>query len=487
MMITIQELIVLFPFLIVLLTVIALLFSISCKRNHFNIYIMSVIGLLLSIISLYFVYQVVPIDISMLFYINKVSVLYIGIILFSTLFSIILAYSYLLNHILHQEEFYLFLLFSTLGCMTVVISNHMASLFISIELMSLPLLGLVGYEYYQKKTLEAVLKYAILSSIASSFLLLGIALIYSVSGDLSFISLGNYFNLSILKTEKIVLLLGFSFIVVSFAFKLSIIPFHLWTPDVYEGTSYTSLFFLSTVSKITTFSILSRLLMYCPKKEIQLLYFILEVLAFFSIFFGNVMALFQKRLKRLLAYASISHLGYLLIALVLINNSDISSEAIYIIFMSYILSSLIVLGLVNWMSIQYKMYDTDIFDFYRGLFWHNPIVAIILTIMMFSFAGLPMSVGFIGKFYLILLTVNEQSLLLGLAIVLGSAIGFYYYLQIIINFYLTPLRYYNYNAVSFIQYSCCNILILILSLMVILLGLFPEYLIDLIKITKQYL
>lgn len=487
MIITIQELIVLIPFLIVLLTVVALLFSISYKRNHFIIYIMSIIGLLLSIISLYCVYQVIPIDISMLFYINKVSIFYIGIILFATLFTVVLAYPYLLHQVFYKEEFYLFLLFSTLGGMTVIVSNHMASLFISIELMSLPLLGLIGYEYHQKKTLEAVVKYTVLSSVASSFLLLGIALIYSVSGDLSFIALGNYFNESILKSENIVLLLGITFIVVSFSFKLSIIPFHLWTPDVYEGTSYTSLFFLSTVSKIATFSILSRLLMYCPKKEIKLLYLILEILAFFSIFFGNVMALFQKRLKRLLAYSSISHLGYLLIGLILIKSSDMSLESIYIIFIAYLLSSLTVLGLVNWIAIQYKMYDTDVFDFYRGLFWHNPIIAIILTIMMFSFAGLPMSIGFVGKFYLILLTVNEKSLLLGLSMILGSAIGFYYYLQIIINFYLKPFKYYNYNAVSFIKYDCYNILVLILSLMVILLGLFPEYLIDLIKITKQYL
>ncbi|CAL4042580.1 NADH-quinone oxidoreductase subunit N [Buchnera aphidicola] len=488
MMINFQQLIGFMPFVIALLTVLVLLCFISLKRNHFIIYSISIIGLLFSILSLYFVYDVVPIDISMLFYINQGSIFYIGIILFSTLASVILAYPYLSNKMLNKEEFYLFLFFSTLGCMSIVISNHMSSLFVSIELMSLPMLGLIGYEYCQRKTLEAVLKYMILSGIASSFLLFGIALIYAVSGNLSFISLVSIINVhNLLQDNDIVFLLGFFLILVALSFKLSIIPFHLWAPDVYEGTSYTSLFFLSTSSKIAIFSILSRLFMYFPKNEIKLLYLILELLAFFSIFFGNIMALFQKKLKRLLAYSSISHFGYMLIALVLINNEHISLEATAIIFISYILTNFTILGLVNRISIQYNLYDTDILNFYRGLFWKSPIIAVLLTIMMFSLAGLPMSIGFIGKFYLILLTINEKSLLLGLIMVVGSAVGFYYYLQIIINFYLTPLKYTEYSVQNVTQYNFYSVLIFISSLMVVLFGIFPEFLIDLLKIIQQYI
>ncbi|CAL4320187.1 NADH-quinone oxidoreductase subunit N [Buchnera aphidicola] len=484
MMINIQQLIGLIPFLILLSTVMILLFFISCKRNHFIIYIISIISLLASIISLYFVYQVVPIDISILFYINKVSILYIGMILFSTLLSVFLAYPYLLSKFLNKEEFYLFLLFSTLGSISLVISNHMASLFISIELMTLPMLGLIGYEYCQKKILESVVKYAILSAFVSSFLLFGMAFIYSISGNLSFFSLGNYLNLHVLRETNIVLLFGFSLILISFIFKLSIIPFHLWTSDVYEGMSYTSIFFLSTVSKIATFSILSRFFMYVPVKEITVLYFILEILSFLSIFFGNLMALFQNKLKRLLAYSSISHLGYVLIGLILINDQHISEEAISIIFIGYILTNFTVLGLLNQFSIHYACHDTDVLNFYRGLFWKNPVITIFFTIMMLSFAGFPMSIGFIGKFYLILLIVHEKSLLLGFGFLLGSIIGFYYYLRIIINFYLTPLKDHKYNVENFLKNKFDNILILMSSLTVIFFGLFPEYLIDLLQLIR---
>ncbi|WP_343377753.1 NADH-quinone oxidoreductase subunit N [Buchnera aphidicola (Formosaphis micheliae)] len=478
--IIIKQFIGLIPIFILFIAALIGIFSIAIKRNHIFVYIISVIGFIISILSMFFVCQIIPIDIGMLFYINHYSILYMSIIIISGIITIILAYPYLLHYKFNKEEFYLLLLFSTLGSMVVAISNHLISIFISIELMSFPILGLIGYEYFQYKSLEAALKYMILSGFSSICLLLGIALIYYVSGSLNLIDIGNTLIFNSIYNNNIIILLGLSLILVSFIFKLSIVPFHLWTPDVYEGSSYVVLFFVSSVGKIAVFSLLSRLFLYIPNSKISLIYLILEFMSFISIVFGSVMMLFQKNIKRLLAYSSISNLGYLLITVIYINNQYISLITIGLFTLSYILSNAVFLGSISSISIKNEQKDIDYIKFYRGIFWRHPIIAIMLTIALFSFASIPMSIGFFGKFYLMLLIVSKKSLLLGFGIVLGSIIGLYCYLQVILSFYLKSSELLSNNKLfNSFKLTVLNILIIILSTIIVLFGIYPTYLIEL--------
>ncbi|HMI76738.1 MAG TPA: proton-conducting transporter membrane subunit, partial [Buchnera sp. (in: enterobacteria)] len=281
--------------------------------------------------------------------------------------------------------------------------------------------------------------------------------------------------------NNIILLLGFIFIIIAFSFKLSIIPFHLWTPDVYEGSAFLVIFFLSTASKIAVFSMLNKLFMHIPYTNLQLCYFILEILSFISIIFGNIMAIFQNNIKRLLAYSSISHMGFLLIAIVSLKNQQFALESMEIYLIGYLLTNIAMLGTLSILDTQYKIHHTNSIVCYQGLFWRDPILTIIITIMMLSFSGMPMSIGFIGKFYLMLIVANEKLFLLGLGLLLGSMIGFYYYLRIIANLYFYSPLLFSRKILQPSKLNIAHILIYISFITVIILGCYPILLIDILQ------
>ncbi len=245
------------------------------------------------------------------------------------------------------------------------------SLFLGIELISLPLFGLVGYAFRQKRSLEASIKYTILSAAASSFLLFGMALVYAQSGDLSFVALGK--NLGDGMLNEPLLLAGFGLMIVGLGFKLSLVPFHLWTPDVYQGAPAPVSTFLATASKIAIFGVVMRLFLYAPVGDSEAIRVVLAIIAFASIIFGNLMALSQTNIKRLLGYSSISHLGYLLVALIALQTGEMSMEAVRVYLAGYLFSSLGAFGVVSLMSSPYRGPDADSLFSYRGLFWHRPI------------------------------------------------------------------------------------------------------------------
>lgn len=226
----------------------------------------------------------------------------------------------------NKDEFYLLVLIAALGGILLANANHLASLFLGIELISLPLFGLVGYAFRQKRSLEASIKYTILSAAASSFLLFGMALVYAQSGDLSFVALGK--NLGDGMLNEPLLLAGFGLMIVGLGFKLSLVPFHLWTPDVYQGAPAPVSTFLATASKIAIFGVVMRLFLYAPVGDSEAIRVVLAIIAFASIIFGNLMALSQTNIKRLLGYSSISHLGYLLVALIALQTGEMSMEAV---------------------------------------------------------------------------------------------------------------------------------------------------------------
>ena len=482
MTITPQELIALLPLLIVGLTVVVVMLSIAWRRNHFVNATLTVIGLNLALLSLYFVGQVDPMDVTPLLRVDGYSMFYIGLVMLASLATCTFAYPWLTDFPDNTDEFYLLVLIAAMGGVVLACANHLASLFIGIELLSLPLFGMIGYAFRQKRSLEAALKYTILSAAASSFLLFGIALIYADSGNLSFVQLGQSLNDNVI--QQPLLLVGLGMLIIGLGFKLSLVPFHLWTPDVYQGAPAPVSTFLATASKIAIFAVVMRLFMYAPVTDSEAVRTVLGLIAFVSILFGNLMAISQSNIKRLLGYSSIAHLGYLMVALIAVKTHQLSLETAGVYLAGYLFSSLGAFGVVSLMSSPYRGPDADSLYSYRGLFWHRPIFSAAMTIMMLSLAGIPMTLGFIGKFYVIASGVNADLWWLTAAVVVGSAIGLYYYLRVTVSLYLSPPERYTRDTPANWAFTAGGVVVLISAILVLVLGIYPQPLIHLVQMAQ---
>lgn len=482
MTITPQQLIALLPLLIVGLTVVVVMLSIAWRRNHFANATLTVIGLNLALLSLWFVGQAGPMDVTPLLRVDGFSMFYTGLVMLASLATCTFAYPWLQGFSDNCDEFYLLVLIAALGGVVLASANHMASLFIGVELLSLPLFGLIGYAFRQKRSLEAALKYTILSAAASSFLLFGIALVYADSGSLSFVELGKSLSDNVL--HQPLMLLGLGMMIIGLGFKLSLVPFHLWTPDVYQGAPAPVSTFLATASKIAIFGALMRLFMYAPATDSEAIRNVLSIIAVVSILFGNLLAISQSNIKRLLGYSSIAHLGYLLVALIAVQSHQMSLETAGVYLAGYLFSSIGAFGVVSLMSSPYRGPDAESLYSYRGLFWHRPVLSAVMTVMMLSLAGIPMTLGFIGKFYVIALGVDASLWWLTGAVVLGSAIGLYYYLRVTVSLYLSPPELHTRDTPANWAFTAGGVVVLISAILVLLLGVYPQPLISLVRMAQ---
>jgi len=482
MTITPQQLIALLPLLIVGLTVVVVMLSIAWRRNHFVNATLTVIGLNLALVSLWFVGQAGAMDVTPLLRVDGYSMFYTALVMLASLATCTFAYPWLAGFPDNKDEFYLLVLIAALGGVVLASANHLAALFIGIELLSLPLFGLIGYAFRQKRSLEAALKYTILSAAASSFLLFGIALVYADSGSLSFVQLGNSLTDSMI--QQPLLLVGLGMMIIGLGFKLSLVPFHLWTPDVYQGAPAPVSTFLATASKIAIFVVIMRLFMYAPLTDSEAVRTVLGIIAFVSILVGNLMAISQSNIKRLLGYSSIAHLGYLLVALIAVKTHQLSLETAGVYLAGYLFSSLGAFGVVSLMSSPYRGPDADSLYSYRGLFWHRPVLSAVMTVMMLSLAGIPMTLGFIGKFYVIASGVNAHLWWLTAAVVAGSAIGLYYYLRVTVSLYLTPPELHTRDTPANWAFTAGGVVVLISAILVLLLGVYPQPLIRLVQMAQ---
>ncbi|KYP95462.1 NADH:ubiquinone oxidoreductase subunit N [Sodalis-like endosymbiont of Proechinophthirus fluctus] len=482
MTITPQQLMALLPLLIVGLTVVVVMLCIAWRRNHFINATLTVIGLNLALLSLWFVGQNGLMDVTPLMRVDRYSMLYTGLVLIASLATSTLAYAWLADYPGNRDEFYLLLLMAAMGGILLACANHLAALFLGIELISLPLFGMVGYAFRQKRSLEASIKYTLLSASSSSFLLFGMALLYAGTGRLSFVGIGQTLNDGVLTQP--VLLAGLGMMIVGIGFKLSLVPFHLWTPDVYQGAPAPVSAFLATASKIAIFAVVMRLFLYVPMIHNEAVQLVLAIIALASMLFGNLMALSQSNIKRVLGYSSIAHLGYLLVGLIAVQAHTLALETVGVYLVGYLFSSLGAFGVVSLMSSPHTGEDVDSLYSYRGMFWHKPLLSSVLTVMMLSLAGIPMTLGFIGKFYIIALGVNSHLGWLTGAVVAGSAIGLFYYLRIMVSLYLSPPENLRRDTSSNWALTAGGVVVLISSLLVLLLGLYPQLLITLVQLAQ---
>ncbi|MDQ8037313.1 MAG: NADH-quinone oxidoreductase subunit NuoN [Pedobacter sp.] len=470
-----EQLLALLPLITLALTAVVVMLFIAWRRHHWWTGTLSVLGLNATLLAvLYVTFELPPVPLTPLFVVDGFSCFYMGLLLITTLACSTLMNAYMEGFQDNREEIYLLLLIAALGALVLVCSRHFAGLFIGLELLSVPVYGMVAYTFRNKRALEAGIKYMVLSAAASAMLLFGMALVYAVSGSLSFagvsVAYANGLNDPILLTGTALILAGL-------AFKLSIAPFHLWTPDVYEGAPAPVAAFLATASKTAVIAALMRFLYETGALHSETLRFILGVLAAASIIVGNLLAVQQTSVKRLLAYSSIAHFGYLLVPLV----AGAAAEAVTVYIVTYVVTSLGAFGVVTLMSSPYKGQDADQLFNYRGLFWRRPYLTAVMTVMMLSLAGIPVTAGFIGKFYIVAAGVSAGLwVLLGL-VVAGSAVGLYYYLRVMVTMFLPEPGMSRYDAPKDWGSRAGGVMVLGLTVLMFVLGMYPQPILDLIQ------
>ncbi len=468
----------LLPLIIIAATSIVIMLVIAFYRDHRLTAILTLAGLFLAAASLPFISAAAPRNVTRLLIIDHYALYYMGLIFFASFVVASLAYSYLDIHIGRHEEFYLLLLFATLGTAVLVASDHFASLFLGIEVLSVSLYALAAYLRHSDRSIEAGVKYLILAAVSSAFILFGMALVYAETGSMEFAQIALRATAS--GVHGLPFTAGLGMIVIGLGFKLGVVPFHMWTPDVYEGAPAPVTAFIATVSKGAVFALVLRYFSRVDLHAHQSLFVILTITAIASMFAGNLLALLQRNVKRILAYSSISHLGYLLVTLLASGPLAVSAAAFYLA--AYFVTTLGAFGVVTVLSDKDR--DADSMDDYTGLAWRRPWLAGVFTAMLLSLAGIPLTAGFIGKFYVVAAGMGSALWLLVMALVINSAIGLFYYLRIVGAVYAHPEEE---TAASPALSLSGKAVLAGLTISLVWLGVYPGPLIDIIKKTIQSL
>ncbi|MDX5435933.1 MAG: NADH-quinone oxidoreductase subunit N, partial [Pontibacter sp.] len=277
------------PLLILVMASLIIMLVIAVKRYHKIIYIITLLSLVAAFASLFEIGYIEPYAIAPLFIVDGFGLFYIGLILLSSLVVAMLSYAYFEQREERKEEYYILHILATLGACVMVISTHFASLFLGLEVLSVSLYGLVAYLRTRERSDEAGIKYLILAAMSSAFLLFGMALVYAITGAMSFAQIG--VALSAFQETSLILLIGFGMMIIGVGFKLGVVPFHMWTPDVYEGAPAPVTAFIATVSKGGMVALLIRFFMQTNGFDYPTLVLIFTIIAIASMLAGNILAL----------------------------------------------------------------------------------------------------------------------------------------------------------------------------------------------------
>ena len=420
------------PHVALLTAVLVILLAVSFRRSPGGVLAMTAAAFAIAFLALFPALEAAPREVTPLFVFDGYAAFFSGLFLIAGLATALLCRRYLEGRARHQEECCILLALATLGAMALAGAQHFASLLLGMEILSICLYALVAYPEDGRPPLEAALKYLVLSGVGSAAMLFGMALIYHATGTMVFAETGAAFATG--GRAEVWLAAGQAILVAGIAFKLSLIPFHMWTPDVYQGAPAPIAGYLATVSKAAVFAVLLRLAWSADLLDGGAPFAILAVMAVLSMIVGNLLALLQDSVKRILAYSSIAHAGYLMIgllALAALADRTMPVETSLMFLAGYVAMTLTAFAAVAALSPASRPGDADRVADYRGLFWRRPMLAAALAVALLSLAGIPLTAGFIAKFYLF--AAGVEGALWGLiwALILGSAISIYYYLKVL--------------------------------------------------------
>ncbi len=403
--------------------------------------------------------------------VDNFSIFFSLTILGCTALVILISDNYLKQEGLNYGEYYALLLFATVGMLLMTSGSSLLIIFLGIEVLSISLYVLAGFKRYNVNSTESALKYFLLGAFATGFMLYGIVLIFGSTGSFDLVKIADFLSKEGASSDPM-LLLGMIFIILGFGFKVATVPFHNWVPDVYEGAPTSVTAFFSAGPKAAGFAAFFRVFLMSFESLDHHWTKILWILAVLTMTLGNIIAIKQTNIKRMLAYSSIAHAGYILVALVSSNAEAMASVLYYMVAYGLMnigaFAVIIILGRKDEENIQLSDY--------AGIGFKYPLLAVVMSVFMFSMAGIPPFAGFVGKFYIFSAAIKAECYTLAIIGVINSVISVYYYLRVTVFMYMkTPVR--ECNALSTSPYI---ILAIVLTLWgTIQFGIFPSSIIDL--------
>ncbi len=390
--------------------------------------------------------------------------------------TILISLKYLKDEGINHGEYFAILLFATLGMMIMASGADFITIFLGLELMSICLYVLTGYSRDRQISNEAALKYFVLGSFATGFLLYGIALFYGAVGNTSLKSLAEITVRNSFQNYTIII--GMALLIIGFGFKIAIVPFHMWTPDVYQGAPSPITAYMSAGPKAAAFAAFIRIFVEALPSARNEWVDLLWILAVLTMTAGNVIALAQDNVKRMLAYSSIAHAGYVLVAFIAAKEMGISSMLFYLLAYTFMnLGAFAIITVVGGKNEE----KVNVQDF-TGFGYRNPIAAVMLSLFLFSLAGIPPTAGFMGKFYIFSAAIKEGFLGLALIGVINSVVSVYYYLRVTIAMYMKESDASQAGGISPVIFSpAVMIAILICAYGVLRMGLSPSDYIEVVQ------
>ncbi len=404
-------------------------------------------------------------EFSNMLQVDKYSLFFDVIFLVSTILVVLISMNYLGRTDRRQGEYYLLILLATLGMMLMASGNELIVVFLGLELMSLSLYVLAGYFQRSMASSEAGMKYLLLGAFASGFFLYGIALIYGGAGTTSIPKIASAITVN---AKSPLLLSGMFLLVVGFGFKVALVPFHQWAPDVYEGAPTSIAAFISAGPKAAGFAAFLRIFLEALQNIQSEWIVVVTILAALTMTVGNLVAIAQRNIKRMLAYSSIAHAGYVLVGLAAANKDGISSAMFYLLV--YCIMNIGAFGAV--ILARTEDGESLVISDYAGLGFKKPLLALFMTLMLLSLAGFPPTAGFVGKFYIFRSAVESGQIWLVIIGAINTAISAFYYLRVVVAMYMREPE----AELEFQPYPRLLIVALTLAAIgVVLIGILPSY------------
>jgi len=371
-----------------------------------------------------------------MFRVDNLTLAFNGIVLISAFMIVAISGGFQDNPDSEPAEYYGLMLFSLVGAIMMIGFEHLIMLFLGVEILSVAMYVLTGSNKRNLRSNEAALKYFLMGAFATGFMLFGMALLYGATGSFDLSHIQSFVTTTHAGTPSYILYAGLLLLLIGMLFKVSAAPFHFWTPDVYEGAPTIFTTFMSTIVKTAGFAAIYRLLEHSFSGVYSFWWIVIAAIAVLTLLVGNIGATSQNSFKRMLAYSGISHAGYLLIAITALSKP--SQNAIVFYSLAYSLSTICAFGILMLVSKE-KTIDgqpDERYEAFNGLAKNNPFLAFVLTVSMLSLAGIPLTAGFWGKFFIFTSAADRGIIWITVIAVLMSTVGIYYYFRVIIASYL---------------------------------------------------
>jgi NADH-quinone oxidoreductase subunit N len=439
-------------------------------RNKSLLVFTSLVGLLMTAISAFAKHPIPAYSFNDSYIVDHMSLFFICIFTISSALTILLSVEYNEREGIRAGEYYALILFCTVGMILLASSTDMIMIFLGIEIVSICLYVLAGIRRNDHRSNEAALKYFLLGAFATGFLLYGMTLVYGSTGSTNLFKIAEFVQNPSAQSSPL-LLMGLVLLIIGFGFKVASAPFHMWAPDVYQGAPTPVTAFMAVGPKAAAFAAFFRVFAEAFPDMSSSWEILLSIIAVLSMIVGNLGAIMQTNIKRMLAFSSVSHAGYILMAVIAKSSLGSSSMLFYMLtyaFMTFgVFGIIIILGRKGEENLEIQNYS--------GLAYKHPVIALSMTIFLLSLGGLPPFAGFVAKFYLFSAAIQEGLLTLVIIAVLNSAISFYYYLKIVVFMYMKePEAEFN---ISLTPMTLFVVLIGVIG--TIQLGIFPNTIITL--------